>query len=93
MQSIIESAWEDRSLLEKSETQEAIREVINQLDTGKLRVASPSDGGWQVNEWVKKAVVLYFPIQKMETIEAGPMEFHDKIPLKRGYKELSLIHI
>ena len=87
MQSIIESAWEDRSLLEKSETQEAIREVINQLDTGKLRVASPIDGGWQVNEWVKKAVVLYFPIQKMETIEVGPMEFHDKIPLKRGYKE------
>ena len=87
MQSIIESAWEDRSLLEKSETQEAIREVINQLDTGKLRVASPIDGGWQVNEWVKKAVVLYFPIQKMETIEAGPMEFHDKIPLKKGYKE------
>ena len=87
MQSIIESAWEDRSLLEKSETQEAIREVINQLDTGKLRVASPTDGGWQVNEWVKKAVVLYFPIQKMETLEAGPMEFHDKMPLKRGYKE------
>ena len=86
MQSIIESAWEDRSLLEKSETQEAIREVINQLDTGKLRVASPIDGGWQVNEWVKKAVVLYFPIQKMETIEAGPMEFHDKIPLKKGIK-------
>ncbi len=87
MQSIIESAWEDRSLLEKSETQEAIREVINQLDTGKLRVASPTDGGWQVNEWVKKTVVLYFPIQKMETLEAGPMEFHDKMPLKRGYKE------
>ena len=87
MQSIIESAWEDRSLLKKSETQEAIREVINQLDTGKLRVASPTDGGWQVNEWVKKAVVLYFPIQKMETLEAGPMEFHDKMPLKRGYKE------
>ena len=87
MQSIIESAWENRSLLEKSETQEAIREVIRQLDTGKLRVASPTDGGWQVNEWVKKGVVLYFPIQKMETLEAGPMEFHDKMPLKRGYKE------
>ena len=87
MQSIIEAAWEDRSLLEKSETQETIREVINQLDTGKLRVASPVDGGWQVNEWVKKALVLYFPIQKMETLEAGPMEFYDKIPLKRGYQE------
>jgi len=87
MQSIIESAWEDRSLLENSETQEAIRAVINQLDTGAIRVASPSDDGWQVNEWVKKAVVLYFPIQKMETLEAGPLEFHDKMPLKRGYKE------
>ena len=87
MQNIIESAWKDRSLVEKSEIQEAIREVINKLDTGKLRVANPIDGGWQVNEWVKKAVVLYFPIQKMETLEAGPMEFHDKIPLKKGYKE------
>ena len=87
MQTIIASAWEDRSLLEKSKTQEAIREVINQLDIGKLRVASPIDGGWQVNEWVKKAVVLYFPIQKMETLVAGPMEFHDKMPLKRGYKD------
>ncbi len=87
MQSIIESAWEDRSLLQKSDTQEAIREVIRQLDLGELRVASPTDQGWQVNEWVKKAVVLYFPIQKMKTLEAGPMEFHDKMPLKRGYQE------
>jgi 2,3,4,5-tetrahydropyridine-2-carboxylate N-succinyltransferase len=87
MQSIIESAWEDRSLLKNSETQDTIRAVINQLDSGELRVASPTDSGWQVNEWVKKAVVLYFPIQKMETLEAGPMEFHDKMPLKRGYKE------
>ena len=87
MQKIIESAWDDRKLLEKSETQEAIRQVINQLDTGKIRVASPMENGWQVNEWVKKAVVLYFPIQKMETIEVGPLEFHDKIPLKSGYKK------
>jgi len=87
MQNIIESAWEDRSLLENKATQDTIREVVSQLDTGKLRVASPIKGGWQVNEWIKKAVVLYFPIQKMETFEAGPMEFHDKMPLKRGYKE------
>ena len=87
MQKIIESAWDNRKLLEKSETQEAIRQVINQLDTGKIRVASPLENGWQVNEWVKKAVVLYFPIQKMETIEVGPLEFHDKIPLKSGYKK------
>jgi len=87
MQNIIESAWEDRSLLENKATQDTIREVVSQLDAGKLRVASPIEGGWQVNEWIKKAVVLYFPIQKMETFEAGPMEFHDKMPLKRGYKE------
>ena len=87
MQKIIESAWDDRTLLDKSETQEAIRQVIKQLDSGKIRVASPVDNGWQVNEWVKKAVVLYFPIQKMETIELGPLEFHDKIPLKSGYRK------
>ncbi len=87
MQNIIESAWEDRSLLENKATQDTIREVVSQLDAGKLRVASPIEGGWQVNEWIKKAVVLYFPIQKMETFEAGPMEFHDKMLLKKGYKE------
>ena len=87
MQKIIESAWEDRSLLEKSEVKEAIREIIDQLDIGRLRVASLKENGWQVNEWVKKAVILYFPIQKMETIELGPLEFHDKIPLKGNYKE------
>jgi 2,3,4,5-tetrahydropyridine-2-carboxylate N-succinyltransferase len=87
MQNIIESAWDDRTLLDKSETQEAVRQVIKQLDSGKIRVASPVDNGWQVNEWVKKAVVLYFPIQKMETIELGPLEFHDKIPLKSGYRK------
>ena len=87
MKNKIEAAWENRSLLEKSETQETIRAVINKLDSGELRVASPTEQGWQVNEWVKKAVVLYFPIQQMETLEAGPMEFHDKMPLKRGYKE------
>ena len=87
MQKIIESAWDDRKLLEKSETKESIRQVISELDAGKIRVASPLENGWQVNEWVKKAVILYFPIQKMETIEVGPLEFHDKIPLKSGYKK------
>src|SRR5210317_853073 len=87
MQKVIEAAWEDRGLLEQTETQNAIRTVISQLDNGTLRVAEPTENGWQVNEWVKKAVVLYFPIQKMETLEAGPLEFHDKMPLKRGYKE------
>ena len=85
MRAIIEAAWEDRSLLEQEETQNAIRSIIKQLDKGDLRVAEPTTDGWQVNEWVKKAVVLYFPIQKMETFHAGPMEFHDKMPLKKDY--------
>ena len=84
---IIEAAWEDRALLQEEKTQDAIRSIIDQLDKGELRVATPSESGWKVNEWIKKAVVLYFPIQKMETIEVGPLEFHDKIPLKTGYKE------
>ena len=87
IKNVIENAWEDRSLLENKVTQDAIRNVIDLLDSGELRVAEPTENGWQVNEWVKKAVVLYFPIQKMETLECGPLEFHDKIPLKRGYKE------
>jgi len=87
MREIIESAWNNRDLLEESETQETIRSVIEQLDQGKIRVAEPFENGWRVNEWIKKAVVLYFPIQKMETRKAGPLEFHDKIPLKSGYKE------
>lgn len=84
---IIETAWEQRELLKEEATQDAIRKVINLLDVGELRVAEPLADGWQVNEWVKKAVVLYFPIQKMETQEVGIFEFHDKMPLKKGYKE------
>ena len=87
LKDIIEKAWNNRELLNSSETTNAIREVIELLDSGKLRVAEPTAEGWQVNEWVKKAVVLYFPIQKMETLEAGIFEYHDKIPLKKGYKD------
>jgi 2,3,4,5-tetrahydropyridine-2-carboxylate N-succinyltransferase len=87
LQKIIESAWDDRSLLTNQVTIDSIRNVIDLLDEGTLRVAEPTDNGWQVNEWVKKAVVLYFPIQKMETLEAGIFEYHDKIPLKRDYKK------
>ena len=83
----IENAWNNRELLNEIETQNAIRKVISLLDDGKLRCAEPTSNGWQINEWVKKGVVLYFPIQKMETLEAGIFEYHDKIPLKRGYKE------
>ena len=84
---IIESAWENRDLLKEESTISAIRNVVDLLDKGELRVAEPIEGGWQVNEWVKKAVVLYFPIQKMETLEAGIFEYHDKIPLKRNFAE------
>ncbi len=87
LQSIIEQAWENRALLQEEATQKAIREVVDLLDAGTLRVAEPTAEGWQVNEWVKKAVVMYFPIQKMETFEVGIFEYHDKIPLKRGYAE------
>ncbi|MCF8254308.1 MAG: 2,3,4,5-tetrahydropyridine-2,6-dicarboxylate N-succinyltransferase [Bacteroidia bacterium] len=87
---IIESAWEDRSLLATEATQNAINEVIELLDKGKLRVAEPTANGWQVNDWVKKAVILYFPIRKMETIEVGPFEFHDKMALKKNYAELGV---
>ena len=90
MKELIEAAWEDRSLLEQTKTQDTIRDIIQQIDAGKLRVAEPTAGGWQVNEWVKKAVVLYFPIQKMETLEAGPLEFYDKMPLKKNYAERNI---
>ena len=85
MQEIIEAAWENRSLLMETKTQETIKEVIELLDKGELRVAEPLNQEWKVNEWIKKAVILYFPIQKMETIEMGPLEFHDKIPLKKNF--------
>ncbi len=90
LQEQIERAWEDRSLLQTKETQETVREVVALLDKGTLRVAEPAGNEWKVNEWIKKAVILYFPIQQMETIEVGPFEFHDKIALKRNYKELGV---
>ncbi len=86
LKNTIEAAWNDRELLKLPTTQAAIREMIELLDKGKLRVAQPlEDGTWQVNDWVKKGVIMYFPIQKMETIEVGPFEFHDKMALKRDY--------
>jgi 2,3,4,5-tetrahydropyridine-2-carboxylate N-succinyltransferase len=90
LQELIEKTWNDRELLKTTESQQAIREVVDQLDKGKLRVAEPTAAGWQVNEWVKKAVILYFPIQQMQTIEVGPFEFHDKIALKKNYKEMGV---
>jgi len=90
MKEIIEKAWDDRSLLSDSEVQKTIRTVIEELDKGRLRVAEPGNDGWIVNEWIKKAVILYFPIQKMEKIEVGPFEFYDKMKLKTGYEELGI---
>ena len=82
----IEAAWDDRAMLADKSVQNAIHEVVDQLDQGILRVAQKEPDGWKVNDWIKKAVILYFPIRKMETIETPPFEFHDKIPLKSGYK-------
>ncbi len=90
LKNIIETAWENREKLQEKETIQAIESVIENLDKGKLRCAESKNGDWQVNEWVKKAVILYFPIRGMEKIEAGALEFHDKIPLKKGYKELGI---
>ena len=86
LQTTIEACWEDRSLLKEKQYQKSIRQVIKLLDKGTIRVAQPLDNGeWQVNQWIKKAVLMYFPIQQMKTMEVGPFEFHDKIPLKRKY--------
>ncbi len=84
---IIESAWDNRDLLREEETRQAIRQVIEWLDKGKIRVAEPGPDGWTVNQWVKKAVILYFPVMEMRVMEAGPFVFHDKIPLKKDFAE------
>ena len=86
----IEAAWEDRQLLQRADTIKAINTLISYLDKGKVRAAEPVKEGWQVNEWVKKAVILYFSVSKMQTIKVGPFEFHDKIPLKSGFSELGV---
>ena len=87
LKKIIEEAWENRELLKKPDIQKSISEVVDQLDKGILRVAEKEGSVWKVNDWIKKAVILYFPIRQMETIEVPPFEFHDKIPLKSGYKQ------
>lgn len=90
LKSTIEKAWDDRSLLGQNETKVAVFQIIELLDKGEVRVAEPTANGWQVNEWIKKAVIMYFPLRQMEVFEAGPLEFHDKIPLKHNYKELGV---
>ena len=90
LKELIEKAWADRELLKSAEIQIAVREVVALLDKGKIRVAEPDGENWKVNEWIKKAVIMYFPIQHMEVIEVGPFEFHDKIALKKDYKNLGV---
>lgn len=90
MQNTINAAWENRELLKQTEIAEAVRTVISLLDKGELRVAEKKNGEWIVNDWVKKAVIMYFPLQKMEKIESGIFEYHDKIPLKKDYDKLGV---
>lgn len=86
----IEEAWENRELLGNETVKNSIRDVIALLDAGKIRVAEPLNDTWQVNEWIKKAVVLYFPIQEMKTMEVGMLEFYDKIPLKKNFEKMGV---
>ncbi len=90
MQEIIEKAWEQRELLDDPAVQDAVFKTVDMLDNGELRVAEPAGEEWKVNEWVKKAVILYFPLRSMEVIDADPFEFHDKIPLKKNFRELGV---
>ena len=90
LKEIIEQAWDNRELLKEESTIIAIRETIELLDKGEVRICDKQGDDWVVNDWVKKAVVLYFPICKMETFEVGPMEFYDKIPLKNNYEKLGV---
>ena len=87
LQTLIEQAWENRVLLKETSVRTAICDVVDKLDCGQLRIAEKLDGSWHVNEWLKKAVILYFPINQMATTEVGPYEYHDKIALKRNYAE------
>jgi 2,3,4,5-tetrahydropyridine-2-carboxylate N-succinyltransferase len=89
-QDLIEAAWEERGRLQDNEVRRAVEEVIEALDKGMLRVAQPEGDTWVVNQWIKKAVILYFPMREMKTTFAGPLEFHDKIDLKHNYKELGV---
>ena len=87
MKDIIEKAWKNRTLLNDNNTKQSIKKVIDLLDKGEVRIAEKIKSKWVVNQWIKKAVILYFPIQKMKTIQSGDIEFFDKIDLKKNYKE------
>jgi 2,3,4,5-tetrahydropyridine-2-carboxylate N-succinyltransferase len=89
-QTVIQEAWENRAMLNDRDVKETIRYIVDELDKGHVRVAEPSENEWKVNEWVKKAVILYFIINESRIIELDPFEFYDKIPLKKGYQELGV---
>ncbi len=87
----IEEIWNNRELLKDNSSIDLIKSIIEELDKGRMRVAEKNENGeWLVNEWIKKAIILYFPIQQMEVSEIGIFEFHDKMKLKNGYKELGV---
>lgn len=89
-QSLIADAYANRELLKEQQYEDAVRAVIEEVDKGRLRIAQPGEDGWTVNQWVKQAILMYFGIQKMQTWEAGPMEFYDKMELKRNYAALGV---
>lgn len=88
LQQQILAAWNDRKLLQETQYTDAVKAVIEAVDKGNLRVAAPTGTGWQVNEWVKQAILMYFSIQPMETMDLPPFEFYDKMKLKTNYKDL-----
>lgn len=99
LRQLVEAAWADRSLLAKDDVRRGIDHVVSLVDKGELRTAQPIEGelpaddphhGWMVNEWVKKAIILYFPIHEMKTIECNPFEWHDKVDLKHGFAEMGV---
>lgn len=90
LQSLILEAWTNRELLKDSKYADAVKAVIEEVDKGRLRTASPTENGWQVNEWIKQAILLYFSIQPMQTMDAYPFEYYDRIPLKKNFKEIGV---
>ena len=90
MKDQILEAWANRELLKDSKYSDAVRAVIEEVDKGRLRTASPTEKGWEVNEWVKQAILMYFAIQPMQTWDVAPFEFYDKMLLKKNYKELGV---
>jgi 2,3,4,5-tetrahydropyridine-2,6-dicarboxylate N-succinyltransferase len=86
----IEQAWTNREMMSYQAFQDGVRKVMEEVDKGRLRVAEPTENGWQVNEWVKQAILLYFSIQPMQTWNVEPFEFYDKMLLKKNYKELGV---